>query len=263
MSAGYFEAMGWTVEGRPYSSRTILPMAAASRVVNQEAAERYFAGNAVGAAVIDEVGRRAEIVGVVRSRRRSESCSAGVEPSIYFPMAQDFLRGMTLILAAREVGGPILADLRRRLEVGARPRAGAGDRENARVAVEPVPRWHRRASRPRWSGLGSDGGRARRGGAVRRNDGLGAPSAQGDRVCGSHLARPPGRDRSPGGVGRRCAWRRRARSARHARLDHGGAMASPYHATPRPRRPLGVGGSAAGSDWCRRGCQRCCPPAAH
>jgi ABC-type antimicrobial peptide transport system permease subunit len=39
-----------------------------------------------------------------------------IEPSIYFPMAQDFLRGMTLILATREVSEALLTDLHRRLE---------------------------------------------------------------------------------------------------------------------------------------------------
>jgi putative ABC transport system permease protein len=84
-------------------------------VVNQEAAEHYFGGSAVGAAVIDQAGRRTEIIGVVRSPPL-RTFQRRVEPSIYFPMTQDFLRGMTLVLAAREVSDPVLADLHRRLE---------------------------------------------------------------------------------------------------------------------------------------------------
>jgi predicted permease len=114
VSAGYFSAMGWTLEdGRLFADD--LADGCRVGVVNQEAAERYFGGNAVGAAVIDQAGRRTEIVGVVRSRPL-RTLQRAIEPSIYFPMAQDFLRGMTLILAAREVGGPLLADLDRRLE---------------------------------------------------------------------------------------------------------------------------------------------------
>jgi hypothetical protein len=114
VSAGYFNAMGWTLEdGRLFADD--LADGCRVGVVNQEAAERYFGGNAVGAAVIDHAGRRTEIVGVVRSRTL-RTLQRGIEPSIYFPMAQDFLRGMTLILAAREVSGALLADLDRRLE---------------------------------------------------------------------------------------------------------------------------------------------------
>ena len=40
-----------------------------------------------------------------------------VEPAIYFPMAQDFLTGMTLILNARDASDAVLRDLRRRIEM--------------------------------------------------------------------------------------------------------------------------------------------------
>ena len=70
-------------------------------MINQEAAELYFGGNAVGGAVIDGAGRRTEIVGVVHSTQL-RTAQRRVEPTIYFPMAQDFRPRMSLILGARE-----------------------------------------------------------------------------------------------------------------------------------------------------------------
>lgn len=114
VSAGYFDAVGSTLtDGRLFAND--LHRGCRVGVVNQEAADHYFGGNAVGAAVIDQAGRRTEIIGVVRSLPL-RTFQRRVEPSIYFPMAQDFLRGMTLILAAREVSDAVLADLHRRLE---------------------------------------------------------------------------------------------------------------------------------------------------
>ncbi len=114
VSAGYFDAMGWTLQdGRLFSDD--LPRGCRVGVVNQEAAELYFGGNAVGAAVIDQAGRRTEIIGVVHSAPL-RTFQRRVEPSIYFPMAQDFLRGMTLMLNVRETSDSALVDLHRRLE---------------------------------------------------------------------------------------------------------------------------------------------------
>lgn len=114
VSAGYFDAMGWTLEdGRVFADD--LPRGCRVGVVNRDAAERYFGGKAVGAAVIDQAGRRTEIVGVVHSAPL-RTLQRPVEPAIYFPVAQDFLRGMTLMLDAREASDLVLVDLHRRLE---------------------------------------------------------------------------------------------------------------------------------------------------
>src|SRR5438132_8222002 len=83
-------------------------------VVNQEAADLYFGGNPIGAAVIDGIGRRTEIVGVVRSSQLG-TFQRRPEPAIYFPMAQDCLQSMTIILGTRNASDLILAELRRRL----------------------------------------------------------------------------------------------------------------------------------------------------
>ena len=59
----------------------VLPGDTASRacrvaVVNEEAAELYFGGQAIGSAVIDSAGRRSEIVGVVRIGATSHASAA-------------------------------------------------------------------------------------------------------------------------------------------------------------------------------------------
>jgi len=84
-------------------------------VINQEAAELYFGGNAVGGAVID-VRADAPRSSASFTRRGFEPWQQGGEPAIYFPMAQDFLPRMTLILGAREPNDAMLASVRRRLD---------------------------------------------------------------------------------------------------------------------------------------------------
>ena len=114
VSAGYFDAMGWTMErGSVFSDN--LPRGCRVGVVNREAAELYFGGNALGAAVIDLAGRRTEIIGVVRAEP-IRNLQRRIEPSIYFPMAQDFLLGMTGILNAHDSSDTVVANLRRKLE---------------------------------------------------------------------------------------------------------------------------------------------------
>jgi putative ABC transport system permease protein len=115
VSTGYFDAMGWPLSaGALFSDQ---PAAGRCRVavVNQQAADRHFGGNAVGAAVIDGLGRRTEIVGVVRAAPL-RTLQSHIEPSIYFPMTQDFLPGMTLILETEDASDAVLADLYRRLD---------------------------------------------------------------------------------------------------------------------------------------------------
>jgi ABC-type lipoprotein release transport system permease subunit len=115
VSARYFEVMGWpVVAGRIFPSDAKLRGCRVG-VVNQEAANLYFNGNAVGASVIDEVGRRTEIIGVVHSTPLG-TFQRRVEPAIYFPMMQDFLPYMTLILGSRKVDGLLLKELHSKIE---------------------------------------------------------------------------------------------------------------------------------------------------
>lgn len=66
-------------------------------VVNQEASDLYFKGNAVGAAVIDDSGVRSQIIGVVGSQAFG-TFEQHAEPAIFFPMSQDAPARMTLML---------------------------------------------------------------------------------------------------------------------------------------------------------------------
>src|SRR5260370_16834378 len=75
-------------------------------VINQEAANLYFGGQAVGAAVIDDQGRRTGIVGVVHSRTLG-TFQRRAEPAIYFSMAQDALFRMTLIPTPTQLIAPL------------------------------------------------------------------------------------------------------------------------------------------------------------
>jgi putative ABC transport system permease protein len=83
-------------------------------VINQEAAERYFGGHAVGGSVIDGSGRRTSILGVVPSRMLGTS-QRRVEPALYLPMDQDFHPRMTLILDTRDASAALVASVRRAL----------------------------------------------------------------------------------------------------------------------------------------------------
>jgi putative ABC transport system permease protein len=115
VSPGYFEALGLSPTAGHVFPEDPAPRGCRVGVINQEAAERYFGGNAVGASVIDGAGRRTEIIGVVHSAPLRTS-QRRLEPTIYFPMAQDFLPRMTLILGTRDANDGLVASVRRRLD---------------------------------------------------------------------------------------------------------------------------------------------------
>ena len=115
VSSNYFKSMGLPlVAGRLFADDSA-PRACRTGVINEEAADLYFRGNAVGAAVIDESGHRTEIIGVVHSTPLG-TFEPRAEPTVYFPMMQDRARGMTLILGARDVNGERLAKLKTMIE---------------------------------------------------------------------------------------------------------------------------------------------------
>lgn len=115
VSPGYFDAVGSKlVAGQGFGGHSKSP-GCRTGIVNQEAADLYFGGNAVEAAVIDEQDRRTDIIGVVYSGPLG-AFQRRVEPTLYLPMSQDVLTSMSMIVQVREVDGPLLADLRRRLQ---------------------------------------------------------------------------------------------------------------------------------------------------
>jgi putative ABC transport system permease protein len=114
VSASYFEQMGISlVEGQEFTGHRV-PGLCRVAVINQQAADLYFGGKAVGAAVIDDRGTRTTVIGVVHSRPFG-TFQRHAEPAIYFPMSQDCLPRMTLIAGMREVKDPMLTDLHRRI----------------------------------------------------------------------------------------------------------------------------------------------------
>ena len=115
VSASYFRALDLPlIAGRMLPD---VPISGQSRVgvINQEAADLYFNGKPLGAAVIDDSGVRTEIIGVVRSRVFG-TFEKHAEPAIYFPMWEYCPPRMTLILKDAKWDSRIAADLRHKIE---------------------------------------------------------------------------------------------------------------------------------------------------
>lgn len=113
VSPSYFKTMGVAlVTGSLFPD---YPKLTGCRIalVNQQAADAYFGGKAVGASVIDEAGRRSEIIGTVDSPPLG-AFQRSVEPAIYFPMVQDSPPTMTMIFATSEMDERFLAEAYRR-----------------------------------------------------------------------------------------------------------------------------------------------------
>jgi ABC-type antimicrobial peptide transport system permease subunit len=115
VSPGYFSALDLSlVAGRQFPEHQI-PGRVRVSVINQEAADLYFGGKPIGAGMIDEQGVRTEIIGVVRSRALG-TFQQHAEPAIYFPMQQDCVPRMTLILEGSTLNTRTLANLRLKIE---------------------------------------------------------------------------------------------------------------------------------------------------
>jgi ABC-type antimicrobial peptide transport system permease subunit len=115
VSPEYFTAVGFSVmAGRVFPDD---PQNGRCRVgvVNPEAAELYLGGDPTGGAVIDETGRRTEIIGVVQSARLG-TLQRSTDPAIYLPMVQDYQPRMTVLLAAPSASDRMLVSVRSALE---------------------------------------------------------------------------------------------------------------------------------------------------
>jgi ABC-type lipoprotein release transport system permease subunit len=114
VSRSYFDGTGaLRVAGQTFP-RGPVPGGCRVAVINQEAADRYYRGNAVGGAVIDPRGHRTEIIGVV-SEPALGAFERRAEPSIFLPMRQDAVHRMTLVIDAA-MDNATLDTLRQRLE---------------------------------------------------------------------------------------------------------------------------------------------------
>jgi ABC-type antimicrobial peptide transport system permease subunit len=115
VSPGYFEALGMSfVAGQKFSDHQVAGQGRIG-ILNQEAADLYFGGKPLGAAIIDNRGERTEIIGVVQSQIFG-MFQQHAEPTIYFPMYQDCLPRMTLIIDHSKSDTHMLAELRRRIQ---------------------------------------------------------------------------------------------------------------------------------------------------
>lgn len=115
ISSTYFRALDMPVIlGRTFSNDR---MAGGERaaVINQEAADLYFADKPLGVAVIDEAGVRTQIIGVVRSQVLG-AFEQHAEPTIYFPLGQDAVPRMTLMLEDSQWNNAVATDLRQKIE---------------------------------------------------------------------------------------------------------------------------------------------------
>ena len=122
VSATYFKAFDMPViSGRTFSDDRMADGVRAA-VINQEAADLYFNGKPIGTAVIDEGGVRTQIIGLVRSQVFG-TFEERAEPTIYFPMRQDPVPRMTLMLKDSQWNNALAADLRHK--IGSMPGQGS------------------------------------------------------------------------------------------------------------------------------------------
>ena len=138
VSPDYFATIGMpVVDGKTFSHADD-PRGCRTAVVNQEAAELYFGGHAVGGAVIDASGTRTEIVGVVQSASL-RAAQRSAQPAIFLPLSQNFVPRVTLLLPAAATDAAVLAAIERRvtaIEGGdSPPRVTTLDAQLARTAL--------------------------------------------------------------------------------------------------------------------------------
>ena len=112
VSPGFFDVLSLRrLEGRLFDGRDVA-LSTPVVVVDELLARRYFGKNAVGAHLIDARGTRLEIVGVVQTGRY-RTLQQTPQPTVYYPVSQDYLwRGFVI---ARTVSDPtpMIDDLRR------------------------------------------------------------------------------------------------------------------------------------------------------
>jgi ABC-type lipoprotein release transport system permease subunit len=121
VSGNYFSAMGLPVAAGQVFGDQAAPGACRVGVVNREAAELYFRGNAVGNALIDARGQRTVIIGVVDAAPLG-AFQRRAEPAVYLPMWLDDLPHMTMIAGAALNSKATAGELRRK--IAAVPGAG-------------------------------------------------------------------------------------------------------------------------------------------
>jgi predicted permease len=114
VSPNYFDAVGLRLVAGRRLPLELEPFGCRVCLVNEAAAELYFGGKAVGGAFIDLAGHRTEILGIVQSAalRATQRRAA---PTVFYPMVQNYLPQMTMILGTRDSSEELLASVRRQL----------------------------------------------------------------------------------------------------------------------------------------------------
>jgi ABC-type antimicrobial peptide transport system permease subunit len=138
VSPDYFATIGMPVVAGKTFSPADDPRGCRTAVINQEAAELYFGGHAIGGAIVDPSGTRTEIVAVVQSPSL-RAAQRAAQPAIYLPLSQNFLPRVTLLLPATGTDSELLSSIERRIaavEGGGKPAAVTTlDAQLARTAL--------------------------------------------------------------------------------------------------------------------------------
>jgi putative ABC transport system permease protein len=117
VSPGYLRALGLSLTDGQWFPQHEIAGAGECRhfgIINQEAADLYFGGSALGAALIDTIGIRTEIIGVVRSQPVG-TFEQHAEPTIYVPIWQEHPSRMTLLIRSSMWNQQIMDQLRGRI----------------------------------------------------------------------------------------------------------------------------------------------------
>jgi hypothetical protein len=115
VSSGYLRALGLSlVDGEWFPEHESTGECRHLGVINQEAADLYFGGRPLGAALIDNNGLRTEIIGVVRSQPLG-TFEQHAEPTIYVPIRQEHPGRMTLLIRSSVWNDGVMNQLRGRI----------------------------------------------------------------------------------------------------------------------------------------------------
>lgn len=115
VSPGYLRALGLSlVDGQWFPERGIAGECRHFGVINQEAADLYLGSRALGATLIDNIGIRTEIIGIVRSQPLG-TFEQHAEPTVYVPIQQEHPSRMTLLIRSSMWNDGTMNQLRSRI----------------------------------------------------------------------------------------------------------------------------------------------------
>ena len=110
VTRGYFSALGVSlVEGRLFDDRDQV-LTTPVAIVDEQLARRYFGAIAVGQHLLNARGDRLEIIGVVR-RGKFRTLQESPRPTVYYPLAQNYVAQGNLFVVVRGDATPMVAAL--------------------------------------------------------------------------------------------------------------------------------------------------------